>query len=106
MEMPESAKGIKFNPLLEWREDGSIRRKCQFYPDEYQFHGEWNCYGCDKRTQCNANLFDRLAAYEMSKLSPEVVMNYKTFEDEVIAAGLSFKDVLAVIEQMKREKGG
>lgn len=101
MDLPKSAQGIKFDPLLKINNDGVIERVCHFYPEKYVFHGGWACCECEKRAKCNANLFDRLAAYEMSQLSPEVVMAYKTFEDEVIAAGLTFKDLVDHINILK-----
>lgn len=44
---------------LTKRIDGGIERVCRHYPE-----GEKMCYGCVKRTACNADLFDRLAYYE------------------------------------------
>ncbi len=101
MNIPESAAGLKFDPLLNVGSDGSIVRNCHYFPEQYEFHGGWACSGCGKRTKCNAAIFERLAAYEMSRLSPEVVMHYKKFEDEVIAAGLTFADILNIVRDLK-----
>lgn len=47
--------------------------------------------------------FTMLAHYENNGLTPEDCMNYKTFEDEVIARGKSFNHIL---ELLKAEEQG
>lgn len=59
---------------------------------------------------CNGNgckfkdcLFDervceRLAAYEDTGLEPAMCANYKTFEDEAISKGVTFKRIIALME--------
>ena len=42
--------------------------------------------------------FLRLAAYEDTKLEPEMCANYKTFEDEAISKGVTFKRIVALME--------
>lgn len=42
--------------------------------------------------------FLRLAAYEDTGLEPAVCANYKTFEDEAISKGVTFKRIVALME--------
>ena len=43
-------------------------------------------------------LQDRLAAYEDTELEPAMCANYKTFEDEAISKGVTFKRIIALME--------
>ena len=45
--------------------------------------------------------FLRLAAYEDTGLEPAVCANYKTFEDEAISKGVTFKRIVALMEADK-----
>ncbi len=47
---------------------------------------------------CRNRLKDRLAAYEDTGLEPEMCANYKTFEDEAISKGVTFKRIVALME--------
>lgn len=40
----------------------------------------------------------RLAAYEDTELEPAMCANYKTFEDEAISKGVTFKRIIALME--------
>ena len=40
----------------------------------------------------------RLAAYEDTELEPAMCANYKTFEDEAISKGVTFKRIVALME--------
>lgn len=51
---------------LTQRNAGGISRVCHHYEPEERL-----CYGCVKRAQCNAAIFERLAAYEDTGLNPE-----------------------------------
>ena len=42
--------------------------------------------------------WSRLAAYEDTCLEPEMCANYKTFEDEAISKGVTFKRIVALME--------
>lgn len=42
--------------------------------------------------------FLRLAAYEDTGLEPAMCANYKTFEDEAISKGVTFKRIIALME--------
>lgn len=42
--------------------------------------------------------FLRLAACEDTGLTPEICANYKTFEDEAISKGVTFKRIVALME--------
>ena len=42
--------------------------------------------------------WSRLAAYEYTCLEPEMCANYKTFEDETISKGVTFKRIVALME--------
>ena len=46
---------------------------------------------------------DRLAAYEDTGLMPEICADYKTFEDEAISKGVTFK---RIVELMDADKDG
>ena len=46
---------------------------------------------------------ERLAAYEDTGLTPEICANYKTFEDEAISKGVTFK---RIVELMEADKDG
>ena len=41
---------------------------------------------------------ERLAAYEDTGLEPAMCANYKTFEDEAISKGVTFKRIVALME--------
>ena len=43
-------------------------------------------------------MMDRLAAYEDTGLEPAMCANYKTFEDEAISKGVTFKRIVALME--------
>ena len=45
--------------------------------------------------------WSRLAAYEDTGLTPEICANYKTFEDEAISKGVTFKRIVALMEADK-----
>lgn len=47
--------------------------------------------------------FLRLAAYEDTRLEPAMCANYKTFEDEAISKGVTFK---RIIELMEADRAG
>jgi hypothetical protein len=48
-------------------------------------------------------VWERLKAYEDSGLEPAMCANYKTFEDEAISKGVTFKRIVAL---MKADKDG
>lgn len=51
---------------LTKRIPGGIERECKYvYKDM--------CYGCEKRAKCNADIMERLAAYEDTGLEPEEI---------------------------------
>ena len=43
-------------------------------------------------------VWERLKAYEDTKLEPAMCANYKTFEDEAISKGVTFKRIVALME--------
>ena len=48
---------------------------------------------------CSARkVWERLKAYEDTGLEPEMCANYKTFEDEAISKGVTFKRIVALME--------
>lgn len=47
---------------------------------------------------CRNRLKARLAAYEDTGLEPAMCANYKTFEDEAISKGVTFKRIIALME--------
>ena len=52
---------------------------------------------------CRNRLKARLAACEDTGLTPEICANYKTFEDEAISKGVTFK---RIVELMEADKDG
>ena len=59
----------------------------------------WNEeYGCWSYHCGSGEAANRLAAYENTKLDPEMCANYKTFEDEAISKGVPFKRIVALME--------
>ena len=46
-------------------------------------------------------MMERLAAYEDTGLEPATCANYKTFEDEAISKGVTFKRIVALMEADK-----
>lgn len=51
---------------------------------------------------CSARkVWERLKAYEDTGLEPAVCANYKTFEDEAISKGVTFKRIVALMEADK-----
>ena len=47
---------------------------------------------------CRNRLLDRLVEYEDTGLEPAMCANYKTFEDEAISKGVTFKRIVALME--------
>ena len=71
----------------------------------------WECCGQDKYCQRGCHdpggctkgcivprLYARLGAYEDTELEPAMCANYKTFEDEAISKGVTFKRIVALME--------
>lgn len=51
---------------------------------------------------CSARkVWERLKAYEATGLEPAMCANYKTFEDEAISKGVTFKRIVALMEADK-----
>lgn len=90
--------------LLTVNEDGRITRVCN-HPDrdgERLLKNE--CWGCTHRIECNTDIIERLAQYEKTGLEPDVVAEYRMFEDELVRSGYSFRKVLSLIERDKTLK--
>lgn len=70
----------------------------------YMHDGKWCINGVNGKltgdNQANywGEAVDKLAAYENTGLSPEVCANYKTFEDEAISKGVTFKRIVELME--------
>lgn len=71
----------------------------------------WECCGQDKycKRGCHdpggctkgcivPRLYKRLGAYEDTGLEPAICANYKTFEDEAIRKGVTFKRIVELME--------
>lgn len=59
----------------------------------------WNEeYGCWSYHCGSGEAANRLAAYEETGLEPAMCANYKTFEDEAISKGVTFKRIVALME--------
>ena len=82
------------------RTEYGIERVCHYYPED-----EKMCYGCVKRTQCNADLFECLASYQDSGLSPEEVEGLKNSYNQLQASfDQVYQSNLALGEDLKRYK--
>ena len=53
---------------------------------------------CEDGTCSARKVWERLKAYEDTKLEPAMCANYKTFEDEAISKGVTFKRIVALME--------
>ena len=54
---------------------------------------------CPYNGSCSQRkVWERLKAYEDTKLEPAMCANYKTFEDEAISKGVTFKRIVALME--------
>lgn len=54
---------------------------------------------CPYNGSCSQRkVWERLKAYEDTKLEPAMCANYKTFEDEAIRKGVTFKRIVALME--------
>ena len=54
---------------------------------------------CPYNGACSARkVWERLKAYEDTGLEPAMCANYKTFEDEAISKGVTFKRIVALME--------
>lgn len=59
----------------------------------------WNEeYGCWSYHCGSGEAANRLAAYEETGLEPAMCANYKTFEDEAISKGVTFKRIVVLME--------
>jgi hypothetical protein len=57
---------------------------------------------CPYNGACSARkVWERLKEYEDTKLEPAMCANYKTFEDEAISKGVTFKRIVALMEADK-----
>ena len=65
--------------------------------DHYCQRGCHDPGGCTKGCIVH-QLYARLGAYEDTGLEPAVCANYKTFEDEAISKGVTFKRIIALME--------
>lgn len=82
------------------RVEGGIQRVCHHPQNE-----EWSnapCYNCVDRGRCNAELFERLAAYEDTDMLPERIAEYKVFRDSLAGWGLSLDTAQRIIENAVR----
>lgn len=57
-----------------------------------------DCNGRVAKSAYRQTCVERLAAYEDTGLTPEMCANYKTFEDEAISKGVTFKRIVALME--------
>ena len=94
----------EFDIIEDWRllkrTKFGVERVCH-YPKNQEW-GNVPCDGCADRAKCNHDIFERLARYEDTGLTPDVVAEYKKFEDELVASGLTFNAVLKLIERHKK----
>lgn len=57
----------------------------------------------DKAKCWEMEVYEKLAKYEDTGLTPEVCAEYKTFEDEVVSKGVTFS---RIVELMEADKNG
>lgn len=69
--------------------------------DEVPCVREDKCYEEQSGHYCGPAI-DRLAAYEDTELEPEICAEYKKFEDEIVASGMTFNHL---IELLRAEEG-
>lgn len=53
---------------------------------------------CESGSCTQRKVWERLKAYEDTGLEPAMCANYKTFEDEAISKGVTFKRIVALME--------
>lgn len=59
-------------------------------------------FPCPYNGSCSQReVWEKLKAYEATGLDPEMCANYKTFEDEAISKGVTFKRIVALMEADK-----
>ena len=56
---------------------------------------------CESGSCTQRKVWERLKAYEDTGLEPAMCANYKTFEDEAISKGVTFKRIVALMEADK-----
>ena len=90
----------EFDIIEDWR----LLKRTKFGVDRvchYPKNQEWGnvpCYNCVDRAKCNHDIFERLAQYEDTGLMPDVVAEYKKFEDELVRSDLTFQHILDLIK--------
>lgn len=57
------------------------------------------CYNCVDRAKCNADLYEQLAKYEDSGITPEATMRYRDLDKLLEKNGMSIEDAIAMIRQ-------
>ena len=69
------------------------------------FEEPCNGNGCQfKDCLFDERVCERLAAYEDTGVEPAMCANYKTFEDEAISKGVTFKRIIALMEADRTER--
>lgn len=76
--------------------DGSLERECH-YPIN-QDYSNVPCYNCVDRTKCNADIFERLAQYEDTDLTPDEVSSMKRLMGEIVTAGITADELTIFIQ--------
>lgn len=51
--------------------------------------GRQPCYNCVDRAKCNADLFEQLAQYEDTDMTPEEVQTMKRLVGDIVATGIT-----------------
>lgn len=66
--------------------------------DEVPCVREDKCYEEQSGHYCGPAI-DRLAAYEDTELEPEICAEYKKFEDEIVASGMTFNHLIELLRE-------
>lgn len=88
--------------MSEAQNGGNVMERLTFdgnFCDIVQCENTPNGSYCESGGSCFLRkVWERLKAYEDTRLEPAMCANYKTFEDEAISKGVTFKRIVALME--------
>lgn len=94
------ARRTEFEIIEDWRllkrTEFGVERVCHYLANQEQSNVP--CYNCIDRTRCNADIFERLVRYEDTGLTPDMVVEYKKFEDDLVRNSFTLRHILDLIE--------
>lgn len=86
---------------LRRNRQGGIERICHYHNSDQE--NRHLCYGCPNRPKCNADIYEQLAQYEDSGLSPERLMQYQEMDQKLAAAGKTLGEVLRTLSLLPKK---